>query len=63
MKQSSAQKNVGATGRSPLLSPPCLCVARRQARNDNAKGIWCFWTSSESGRGVPEGRGQPVFVK
>jgi hypothetical protein len=31
-------KNVGATGRSPLLrrlSPSCLCVARRQARNDD----------------------------
>jgi hypothetical protein len=31
-------KNVGATGRSPLLrrlSPSCLCVARRQAHNDD----------------------------
>jgi hypothetical protein len=37
-KQSPVQKNVGATGRSPLLrrlSPSCLCVARRQARNDD----------------------------
>jgi hypothetical protein len=27
------------------------------------KGLGVFQASSEAGRGVPEGRGQPVFVE